>query len=98
MAAAFARSKQTAAAFCVSHDLKESTFSWWRSQLRHPDVSRRKTAGVRLVAVDVAKREVLRPPSDARVEVAFAGLAVRVEVGTDTEYLAALVADLRSRC
>ncbi len=53
-------------------------------------------APVRLVAVDVSRPEEVREAHG--VVVAFGGLEIRAEVGTDVRYVCALVTELRSRC
>jgi len=51
---------------------------------------------VRLLAVDVARS--FRAGSSPVVVIAFAGLEVRADAGTDVRYLAALVSELRAAC
>ena len=84
------------AGFCRRHRVRASTLKWWRWRLR---AEQRPTAlakpSARLLAVDVVDGAPLR--STALV-IATAGIELRVEVGTDVEYVGALVSALRSRC
>jgi len=94
---AFDRTSQTAAVFCAARGVTLSTFRWWRSQLRKADEVVGGSVGepVRLLAIDVAGP--VRTPTGP-VVIAFAGLEIRTEVGVDVGYVAALVAELRTRC
>ena len=96
LVAAFGRSSQGAAAFCASRGLTLSTFRWWCSQLRPQEESTSGEEPVRLLAVDVARS--FRAGSSPVVVIAFAGLEVRADAGTDVRYLAALVSELRAAC
>jgi len=92
---AFEQSRWSISEFCARHEVVERTFCWWRWRLgrdRRPD---RTTTDVRLVPVEVVHAPSSR--SDA-VVVAFSGIELRVEVGTDVGYIATLVGELRSRC
>ena len=89
------RSSQSAEAFCTARGLTLATFRWWRSRLRRGAGSVAAIEPVRMLSVEVTGplRQVERP-----VVVSFAGLRVRVHLGADVEYVADLVAKLRSRC
>jgi hypothetical protein len=82
--------------FCTKHRVRASTLKWWRWRLRH---ERRPAAlampSARLLAVDVID---IAPPRPTTLVIAASGLELRVEVGTDAEYVGALVSALRSRC
>ena len=95
LVAAFGRSSQSTAAFCASRGLTLSTFRWWCSQLRPREGSTSVEEPVRLLAVDVPGRFKAGP---SPVVIAFAGLEVRADAGTDARYLAALVSELRAAC
>jgi hypothetical protein len=82
--------------FCAKHRVRLSRLKWWRWRLR----SERRSAGlaqpgVRLLPVDVVDVASLRPAS---LVVAISGAELRIEMGTDVEYVGALVTALRSRC
>jgi hypothetical protein len=93
--AAFEQSGLTAAKFCASRGLKPETLKWWRWRQRSRATERARD--VRLVPVDLidSTMAVAAPPP---VVIAVAGVSVRVEIGTDTTYVAALVAELGRRC
>ncbi len=92
---AFGRSNQSTAAFCEARGLTLATFRWWRSQLRRGGASATAIEPVRMLSVEVsgAQRQVEGP-----VVVSFSGLEVCVQLGADVDYIAELVAKLRSRC
>ena len=100
------RSGEGIEAFCARRGLAASTLRWWRSRLKDaPRVAgtRRRTAGVRLVAVDVVAPVAPAPVPGAAVAlrgvvINVAGLEVRVDLGADVRYVADLIAELRSRC
>jgi hypothetical protein len=82
--------------FCTKHGVLVSTLKWWRWRLRSD--RRRATLAKRsprLLAVDVVDVAPLRPTT---LLIAASGVELRVEVGTDVEYVGALVSALRSRC
>ena len=91
----FGRSNQSAPAFCATRGLTLATFRWWRSQLRRNGGSAGAIEPVRMLSVEVTGS---RRQPDEPVVVSFSGLEVRVELGADVEYVAELVAKLRSRC
>ena len=93
---AFERTRFSVAEFCARHELVERTFCWWRWRLggeRHSP--NEVTTDVRLIPVDIVKTTA---PGSNVVFLAVAGIEVRVEVGTDVGYIAALMGALRSRC
>lgn len=82
--------------FCAKHGVRVARMKWWRWRLR----SERRAAGlakpgVRLLPVNVLDVTPVRPAS---ILVAVSGAELRVEVGTDVEYVGALLSALRSRC
>jgi hypothetical protein len=83
--------------FCAQRRVRVATLKWWRWRLRTAKRVSAQVAerGVRLLAVDVVDRAPLRP---APIAVFVSGAELRVEVGTDVEYVGALVSALRSRC
>lgn len=91
----YERANQSAPVFCAKHGVRLTTFRWWRSQLRRDAGRGRAIEPVRMLSVEVTKalRQVEEP-----VVVSFGGLEVRVHLGADVEYVAELVAKLRSRC
>lgn len=96
--AKFEASGRSVTTFCARHGIRPRTFAWWRWQLRDERQPAPAQRNVRLVAVDVAPKRA-EPCADERaIRVAFADLDVHVSVGTDVEYVGALVGALRSRC
>lgn len=93
--ATFERSTLSAGRFCAVRGLTLATFRWWRSELRRGGAEATAAEPVRLLAVEVADP---RLAGAAPVVVAFSGVEVRADVGTDPSYLGALVAEIRSRC
>lgn len=82
--------------FCAKHRLRVASLKWWRWRLRSERSSTGLAKpGVRLLPVDVVDVAPLQPTS---LVVAITGAELRVEVGTDVEYVGALVSALRSRC
>ena len=97
MVAAFERSRSSMPEFCARHELVPRTFAWWRWRLGCDERSaKRETNDVRLVPVDVVK--TTPEPRLNVVLLAVAGIEMHIEVGTDVVYVAALAAELRSRC
>lgn len=80
------------AAFCARRRIKPSTFGWWRWRLRDA-VKAPAAQAIELVPVAVVDDE----PAAAPVVVAVADVEIRVTVGADVGYVAALVEALR-RC
>lgn len=101
--AAFERSNQSVERYCAKRGIRPATFKWWRWRLRESSAAAAgrvvpsSGAEVRLVPVDVVGLAA-HTSNRAHVEIAFADVTVRVEVGTDATYVASLVTELRSRC
>jgi len=92
--AAFENTDQPAVRFCGRRGISPRTFAWWRWQLRHTAPPSRRDDDVKLLSVDVvAAGDAVGPTS--RVVIAIAEVEVRVDVGVDVDYVAALVARLR---
>ena len=85
------------ASFCARHRIPPKTLTWWRWRLRDEHEANPVRENVRLIAVDVKQPPALGVSACA-VRIGIADLDVRVEVGTDLAYVAALVEALRSRC
>jgi hypothetical protein len=92
---AFDRSNQSTATFCATRGLTLATFRWWRSQLRRGGASVTAIAPVRMLSVEVSGAQ---RSAEGPVVVSFSGLEVCVQLGADVDYIAELVAKLRSRC
>jgi hypothetical protein len=91
LVAAFEQTNQGASRFCSSRGIRAKTFAWWRWRLR--DAPRpRSRDDVKLLPVAVVEREA---GSDTRVVLSVADVEIRFDVGTDVDYVAALVARLR---
>src|SRR5262245_17092053 len=94
----FERSDLSVAEFCAQHELRGRRFGWWRWKLRQVPAGAlpsRGAADIRLLPVDVVPA-LGRAEPDVLVRVS--GIEIRVTVGTDVGYVAALAAELRSRC
>ncbi len=100
--AAYEKSGKSVPAFCAERRLKVSTFKWWRWRLRDtpPAAARAPLSAdeVRLIPVDVVGLAAARTTKPTSIEIRISNVSVRVEVGTDAAYVAALVTELRSRC
>jgi hypothetical protein len=95
--AKFEDSGESVAKFCARKQIAPKTFSWWRWHLGD---ERRAPAreSVRLIAVDVAAPIVESAVRESTIRIAFTGIDLHVAVGTDAEYVGALVGAIRSRC
>jgi transposase-like protein len=93
--AKFEKSGQSLEQFCRPRDIKPKTLSWWRWQLRERDAARGQAKDVRMVEVALAHPV---SPERSLVSIVVGDVSVNVEVGTDAQYVGALVAALRSSC
>jgi len=73
------------------HRVKESTFRWWRTELR----SHTADSAPRLVPVVAAPAVV---SASRYVELAIADVVLRVQVGSDVAYVAELARALARPC
>ena len=95
--AAFEQSRVSLAEFAARRRLRLSSLKWWCWRLRGTSAPVAETGGdVRLIPVEVVGLAARGAAS--RIELAVAGVEMRVEIGTDVTYVAALVDALRSRC
>jgi transposase-like protein len=96
LVATFERTGLSVERFCAPRGIAPPTLRWWRWQLRDTGEGRRRAHNdtVRLLSVDVAdERRAAR--STSHVSIVLSDVEVRVDVGADVEYVAALVARLR---
>jgi hypothetical protein len=95
--AEFARSGESVAKFAARRRLRLSSLKWWCWRLRGASAAAAEASSeVRLVPVEVVG---LAAHGGARpIELTVVGVEMRVDVGTDVTYVAALVGELRSRC
>lgn len=70
------------------HRVQPRTLTWWRWKLRTE-----RTADARLLPVVVSASELCTPPSG--IELRIGDVVMRVAVGTDVRYCAALIHELR---
>ena len=91
---AFERGSEPKGQFCARRGLYAKTFAWWRWQLRKNEPGAGRSQGVKLLSVDVVDGAGLSSQGAALV-IAVSGVEVRVEVGADVGYVAALVTRLR---
>lgn len=96
--AKFEGSGESVAKFCARKQISPRTFAWWRWHLRDERPTAPARESVRLIAVDVAAPIAESRAPAGTVRIALAGLDVHVAVGTDVEYVGALIGTLRSRC
>jgi hypothetical protein len=96
---AFERSGQSHVEFCSKRGLEVQSFRGWLYRLRKAE---RAAPEVALVPIEVTAGPssplVTRAGVPAELVLAVSDLEVRVSVGTDIEYVARLVAELRARC
>jgi len=86
--------------------VRPGTLSWWRWHLRNEQPKREQRQGRGRASTPIAKAEFLpvvvaQPVPAGRgglVEIDAGGGRLRVEVGVDVRYVAALVQALRSAC
>ena len=86
-----ATSGETHAEFAARHRVEKATFERWLYLLRDERIELRAGSKVRLLPVQVA---VGHDGQDVLVELG-GGLGLRLAVGTDPDYVAALVTALR---
>ena len=94
MVGAFERASEPVQQFCARRGIYPKTFAWWRWQLRNEEAGPGRIHGVKLLSVDVVGADALSSKA-AGLLIAVSGVEVRVEVGADVEYVAALVTRLR---
>lgn len=85
----------TAAEFAAREGVSEGTLRWWSSALRRGTRAKRgsiESAVLAPIEIDVPRAAAI---SARHVEIAIDGTLLRVEVGTDIEYVSALVRQLR---
>lgn len=75
--------------------VRAGTLSWWRWRLRREEPAPRRRRRAEFLPVVVAEPAVVAP---CAVEVEASGVRLRVEIGTDVRYVAALVAAIRTTC
>lgn len=85
------------ARFSARRGLEPRTVQWWRWKLRRCESkAARSSDSVRLVPVDVIGSA--SADRGAPIEIVVGAFSLRVAVGTELEYVTALVAALRGRC
>lgn len=93
------RSGLSAREFGAREGVSDRTLAWWSSTLRHGTRATRGSmvlATVAPIEIEVPRVTIV-PARNSAVEIAVADIVVRVEVGTDVEYVGALVAALGVR-
>ena len=86
----------TARQFARRHGVSDRTLTWWSSMLRRGTRAKRESTSLVPLEVKVARPVSMHLGSGAPIEIAVGDKFVRVEVGTDVEYVAVLVERLRS--
>lgn len=90
---AFERSGESHEQFCSKRGLALGSFRSWLYRLRR---TQEAATDVVLLPVEVAAPVAGDAPSE--IVIAIAGVEVRVTIGADVGYVAALVAEIRGRC
>lgn len=83
------------AAVALKHNVLARSLSWWLWRLRKDGDVPRRQGRPRLLPVVLRQSSPVPPRS---IEIAAGGALVRVEVGTDVEYVAALVRSIARQC
>jgi len=77
------------------HGVSPQRLSWWRWALRRE----KGTSSARLLPVVVAGASAhAHAPSVAWLEIVVEGVAIRVPIGSDAGYVAAVIAAIRATC
>jgi hypothetical protein len=96
----YERSGTTQVAFCAARGLNVGTFRVQRCRLRGASrrgtVARSATGETKLVRVDLDAARGTPILLGGSVDIAFEGVTMRVAVGTDANYVAALISALRA--
>lgn len=79
------------------HGVRPKTLAWWRWRLRREDQSRPEAKLLPIVLRAEATREAVSGTTPIVIDV-FNEVALRVPVGSDVGYVAALVAAVRKTC
>ena len=74
------------------HDVKPGTLQWWKWKFR------RESSGEAAEFLPVVVSEGAPATSGALLELETNGVRIRAEIGVDVQYVAALVAAIRSAC
>jgi hypothetical protein len=90
---AFGRSSMSHEEFCSERRLNLGTFRVWLYRLR-----RETSAPPAVTLLPIEVTPAAPPCLSTDVVIAVAGLELRVPIGADIQYVAGLVAELRSRC
>jgi transposase-like protein len=77
--------------------VRPRTLAWWCWRLRREGASRNQARKAEFLPVVVAE-PVVTPSYDGAVELGANGIQVRIGVGTDVRYVAALMHALRTTC
>jgi transposase-like protein len=78
-------------------EVRPRTLSWWRWNLGRKKSTVKRERGAEFLPVVLADSRALRGAA-APIEIDAGGVMVRVEPGTDVEYIAALVFAIRAGC
>jgi len=93
-----AKSGLTREEFAAREDLSVDTLKWWVAAFRRPALLKKRGAApctaIVPLAIEIAPT---RATSSGAVEISVRGVVVRVEVGTDVEYVATLVRRFEDR-
>ena len=98
MIAELEQSGESLETFCARRRIAPATLRWWRWRLPAPGAAPADACGVQLVGIDVVTPSRSEAASGSTVEIAVGGVSVRVAIGTDPTYVAALVVELGRRC
>jgi transposase-like protein len=89
------RSGLTASEFAAREGVSARTLSWWTSTLRRGTRAARGSGEGAVAPIEIELPRA-RSGGDAYLEIAVGGAVIRVEVGADVDYVAALVRRLEA--
>lgn len=84
--------------FCRRRSIRRSTLYWWKWKLGSSERRSAPGTAIRLLPVAVSAAGGAAPRGADVVVIDVADVQVRVAIGTDVDYVRALVAALRARC
>lgn len=88
------RSGLSASEFAAREGVVERTLRWWSSTLRRDTRAERGSPRIEPIAIELVAPMPAFASSGGAIEIAVGRARVRVEVGTDVAYIAALVREL----
>jgi hypothetical protein len=84
----------SASEFSAREDVVERTLRWWSSTLRRDTRAKRGSPRIEPIAIELVPSAPTFASPGGAIEIAIGCAHLRVEVGTDVAYVAALVREL----